>query len=220
MKLYHDSSDRERLVASDSRTARMLLDDDWRPLSEYRYDRKYVYAAAINGDFRYRCLPARGGRYQSSQWWTPWEKEIPTIGLAGLTVTHWKPLPADVDPYNPTAHWYELSGVEMPDPLARAPEPVYEPAPPTERLTPGPRDLLVAMRDGAVLRERGKDWSSFTLTKPGGAPAKITYRPIRPLAESAFIVLDGTLPPRKDRWYDVAWKITEAGHAWLVANVR
>ncbi len=49
------------------------------------------------------------------------------------------------------------------------------------------------MRDGAVLRERGKDWSSWTLQRPGEEPAKVTERPINPLREKAFIARDGTL---------------------------
>jgi hypothetical protein len=220
MKLFHESETyRDQLESSDSRMSRMLLDDDWRPLSEYVYDRKYVYVAALNPTHLYRCMIARGGKYESSEWWTPDNKETSVIGLCWLTVTHWKPLPAGVDAYNPLDHWEELTGHKWLDPLVREPEPEYEPAPPTERLTPGPRDLLVAMRDGAVLRERGRDWSSFTLTPPGGAPAKITARPLRPLLQNVFIARVGTLPPRKDRWFEFDWKITPAGAAWLAANI-
>ncbi|MCS3893429.1 hypothetical protein M2171_002562 [Bradyrhizobium japonicum USDA 38] len=216
MKLFHESDTyRAYLEASES----MLLDDDWRPLSEYVYDRRYVNVAALNPTHLYRRMIARGGRYESSQWWTPSEKEVSVMSLAWMTVTHWKPLPDGIDAYNPLAHWEELTGHAYRDPNVREPEPEYEPAPPTERLIPSARELLVAMRDGAVLRERGREWASFTLTRPGAAPEKITYRPMRPLVQSAFIVLDGALPPRKDRWYDIPWKITDAGQAWLAANV-
>ncbi|WP_340672360.1 hypothetical protein [Bradyrhizobium ottawaense] len=219
MKLYHESETYlPYLERSECKMTRMLLDDDWRPRSEYVYDQRYVYVAALNPTHLYRCMIARGGRYESSQWWTPSEKEVSVMSLAWMTVTHWKPLPDGIDAYNPLAHWEELTGQKLEDPLAREPEPEYEPAPPTERLIPSARQLLVAMRDGAVLRERGREWASFTLTKPGGAPEKITYRPIKPLIHSAFIVLDGALPPRKDRWYDIPWKITDAGFAWLAEN--
>ncbi|WP_256805777.1 hypothetical protein [Bradyrhizobium sp. Bra64] len=218
MKLWHDSEQLAKLENSDSKTARLLLGDDWRPLSEYVYDRRYVYAAAINTYFNYRCVIARGGKYETSFWWTPDNKEEPILGMAGLSVTHWKPLPEGVDAYNPLPHWEELTGHPWLDRKLREPEPEYEPASPTERLIPSARALLVAMRAGAVLRERGRDWSSFTLAHPGGAPEKVTARPIRPLLECVFIARNGTLPPRKDRWYEFEWKITEHGHAWLAAN--
>lgn len=74
------------------------------------------------------------------------------------------------------------------------------------------------MRAGAVLRERGRDWSSFTLAKVGGEPTKVTARPINPLIECVFIARNGTLPPRKDCWYEFDYRIADAGFAWLAAN--
>ncbi len=68
MLLYHENEQRLRLEQSDYKLSRMLLDDDWLPLSEYRYDRRSVYAAAINHNLGYRCYVARGGKYESSDW--------------------------------------------------------------------------------------------------------------------------------------------------------
>ncbi|GLH79752.1 hypothetical protein SSBR45G_46610 [Bradyrhizobium sp. SSBR45G] len=216
MQLDFDDVERaklERQAAEGSAYARLLLSDGWRPLSEYKYDRKYVYTAAVNYYQDTVLIPARGG----SCWWTPFDKENPIVGL---TVTHWMPLPDGVDAYNPIPHLEEISGKKLPDPLLRRPEPVYgPPAPPTLRLTPGPRDLLIALRDGSRLTERGRDWSSFTLTKPCTAPAKITARPIDPLRRAGFIARNGSLPPRTDRWFQFEWRITEHGHAWLAANI-
>lgn len=64
------------------------------------------------------------------------------------------------------------------------------------------------MRDGAVLRERGMRWSSWTLQRPGEEPAKITERPINPLREAAFMARDGVLPASLERWYEFSWRIT------------
>jgi hypothetical protein len=83
------------------------------------------------------------------------------IGMAGLQLTPWKQLPEGVDSYNPVPDRDEFTGRS--DTLARGPEPAYEPAPTRTTLTPDPRDLLRAMRPGAVLRKPGKDWSSWTL---------------------------------------------------------
>lgn len=133
-------------------------------------------------------------------------------------MTHWKPLPAGVDAHHPLAHWELLTGDKLPDLTSRPPEPVYEPGPPTARLTPGPRDLLVAMRYGAVLRERGQRWSSWTLQIPGREPNKLTARPVDRLRELAFIARDGVGPSDPTRRYDCLWSITSAGRAWLAAN--
>jgi hypothetical protein len=81
-----------------------------------------------------------------------------------------------------------------------------------------PRDLLVALHNGAVLHERGYSWSSSTLQTSGEAPKKVAERPINQLRQLAFIERCRTLPDRKDRWYELDWHITPAGYAWLAAN--
>ncbi|MGJ4932253.1 hypothetical protein ACQR1I_35485 [Bradyrhizobium sp. HKCCYLS2038] len=153
MRLDLDDKQRARLEQhGDNVMLQLLLGDGWQPLSDYRYDRRYVYVAAVNGVFNYSCYVARGGRYSSSDWWIPSEKEIPVLGAAGLTITHWQPLPDGVDAYRPLAFWKEITGHDLPGAPLRKPEPVYQPAPPTHRLTPGPRRLLAAIgrRRGAA----------------------------------------------------------------------
>lgn len=215
MRIFEEGDpERSRFENSELRLLRLLLDDDWRPLSEYVYDRRYVYAATVNHLLRSNVLIARGGKQESSYWWTPDNKEVPVMSLAGLSVTHWKPLPDHVDAYNPIPHWEELTGHKhRSEPCPRPPEPIYEPGPPTARLTPGPRDLLVAMRYGAVLRERGQRWSSWTLQRPGREPEKLTARPIDALRELAFIARDGVRPSDPTRWYEFDWHVTDAGRA-------
>jgi hypothetical protein len=100
-----------------------------------------------------------------------------------LYVTHWQPLPDGVDPYT---HHLDLFP-PPPERPVRPPEPVYEPGGVDTRLTPVPRDLLLAMAGGAVLNERGWRWTSWTLQRPGQAPEKISSRGIDRLREVAFI---------------------------------
>lgn len=217
MKLYHEDFYRAILErdAEESVQARLLLGDGWRPLEEYVYDRRYVWAAGVGSwHDNFIAFVGRGGKYTTSSWWRPQMRDLPFAGY----VSYWQPLPDGVDAFNPLAHWEAITGHPWLDPLLREPEPEYEPAPPTVRLIPSARDLLIAMRAGAVLRERGRDWSSFTLAKPGAAPAKVTARPLNPLLECVFIARNGTLPPRKDSWYEFDYGITDAGHAWLAAN--
>jgi hypothetical protein len=50
MKLYHEEETwvaRLEEAAKLWKYARPLLDDGWRPLAQYTYDRRYVYAAAV-----------------------------------------------------------------------------------------------------------------------------------------------------------------------------
>lgn len=75
----------------------------------------------------------------------------------------------------------------------RPPEPVYEPGPPTARLTPGPRDLLVPMRWRRAARAR-TTLVGWTPQRPDGDPEKITERPIGPLRQNSFIARDGVRP--------------------------
>lgn len=100
---------------------------------------------------------------------------------------------------------------------ASRPPPIYVPGSPTTRLTPAPRDVLVAMRDGATLHERGMRWSSWTLRRPGEEPKKVSTRPLDTLIEKVFIARCSALPDHG--WYEIDWKITEHGMAWLAANV-
>ena len=212
MRLDHDDTYRAYLEREARPAHKLLLDDDWRSLSEYVYDRSYVYAAGVTETLIYRLFVGRGGKYAHSYWYTPFNKETPI----GLYVTHWKPLPPGVDVF---AHCDQIFGPRPAKPI-RSPEPLYEPDPPTARLTSVPRDLLAAMGGGAALRERAWQWSSWTLQRPGLAPEKITSRGVDRLREAVFIARDGVLPPGGlKRFHDFDWKITAAGAAWLAANV-
>jgi hypothetical protein len=213
MKLYHEGDIYRAYLerqAKDWRYARLLLDDGWRPISEYVYDRRYVYAAGVNEVHIYRLFIGRGGKYAHSEWWSPNQREIPVP----LYVTHWMPLPEGVNPYT---HGKDLLPPQ-PEKIV-PPEPVYEPGPPTARLTPVPRNLLLAMRAGAVLCERAWQWTSWTLQRPGQAPEKITARGVDRLREFAFIERVGVRPPGElTRFHDWDWRVSNAGFAWLAAN--
>ena len=215
MRLFYESDAQLARLERDAehwQYARLLLGDGWRSLSEYVYDRSYVYAAAVSQSHLYQLFIGRGGKYQTSDWWTPHQRGVPVP----LYVTHWQPLPPGVDP--PT-HSIDLFPPADPPP-SRPPEPVYEPGPATAELTPGPRALLVAMRDGAVLRDCGQRWSSWTVQRLGGEPEKLTARPVDRLRELAFIARDGVRPAEPTRWYEFHWHVTDAGRAWLAANAR
>jgi hypothetical protein len=134
-----------------------------------------------------------------------------------LEVRQWKPIPDDGISIYEREQW--LFG--YPDRLkfVRPPESVYQPGGVSVRLTPGPRDLLVAMRDGARLHERAWRWTEWRLQMPGRDPEKICERGINALRKVAFIQRDGVLPPgRLPRWFEFDWSITPAGRAWLAAD--
>ncbi|MGY3356414.1 hypothetical protein ACVWZK_003077 [Bradyrhizobium sp. GM0.4] len=213
MKLYLGEGIYEahlRREAEQWEYARLLLADDWRPMSEYVYDRTYVYAAGSEGGMN-QLFVGRGGRYSVSPWWSPNNTDTPVP----LYVNAWKPLPDGVDP---RTHALDIFPPRAAKPT-RPPEPVYEPAAPTTRLTPVPRDLLVAMHGGAALHERTWSWTSWTLQRPGRAPEKISSRGVDRLRECAFIERAGVLPPGNlTRFYNFDWRITPAGAAWLAAH--
>jgi hypothetical protein len=219
MKLYHEDFYRARLErdAKDWRFAQLLLGDGWRPLSEYVYDRSYVYAAGVSGwHDNYIIFVGRGGKYQVSDWWRPHNRNEPFHGH----VNYWQPLPEGIDPFVEARAIFPPSEAPPPKPV-RPPEPVYEPGPPTARLTPVPRGLLVAMRAGAVLHERAWRWTTWTLAPPGLAPQRVGTRGIESLRQLAFIERVGVLPPGDlTCFHDFDWKISQAGLAWLAANAR
>jgi len=103
----------------------------------------------------------------------------------------------------------------------RPPEPVYEPGGSDVRLTPVPRNLLIAMRNGAVLHERTWRWTQWHIGAPGTPFVRIAERGINALREFAFIARDGVLPDGNlTRFHEFDWSITPAGHAWLAANAK
>ena len=65
MKLFHEEqrwiSDLEQILWP---YARLLLGDGWRPLSEYVYDRNYVYAVGVTMGHKYVLFIGRGGKYE------------------------------------------------------------------------------------------------------------------------------------------------------------
>jgi hypothetical protein len=130
----------------------------------------------------------------------------------------WKPIPSGdgISVYEREQWLYDdpCSGA-----FVRPPEPVYEPGGTDVRLTPVPRDLLVAMADGARLHERAWRWTEWSLHAPGHEPKKIGERAVNSLVKHAFIARDGVLPSgRLPRWLNFDWSITTAGKAWLAAN--
>lgn len=212
MKLWHGDIYRAHLEmeAEQWQYARLLLGDGWRPMSEYVYDRRYVYAAG-GTESAFHLLIARGGKYKTSDWWTPHSREMPTT----LSVQFWQPLRDGAGPFTHGRVIYPPA----PERPAKPPEPVYEPGGVDVRLTPAPRDLLRAMAGGAVLREATMTWTSWTVTRPGCDPAKFRDRGIDALRKLAFIERDGVLPPgHLARIHRFDWKITPAGAACLAAN--
>jgi hypothetical protein len=114
-------------------------------------------------------------------------------------VTEWKPIPDD----GAYASVYDRDRYLYGDPDAgkyvRPPEPVYQPGDTTVRLTPAPRDLLVAMLDGARMTERAWRWTLFELHVPGHEPKKLGERTVGGVRRHAFIARDGVLPPAGSR---------------------
>jgi hypothetical protein len=193
----------------------LMRSGDWRPRSEYRpTDGEYVYVRGTGLTLANPgCAIARGGKYESSFWWNPDGQQVP------LDVTEWKPFPDDgVTPY---ARWQDFKTMRNDPRWVRPPEPVYPPAGVDAKLTPVPRNLLIAMSGYTILHERAWRWTEWTLRMRGGAPEKLTESRsgILKLRQCAFIERDGVLPPgRLERWFEFDWKITAAGLAWIAAN--
>jgi hypothetical protein len=193
----------------------LLAADDWRPMSEYVPSAEYVY---VKG-YAYMApgpsvAVARRGKHEFSYWFSP-----PPDGLVSLGVTAWKPIPEDGISIYDRMDW--LYGNPESGAFVRPPELVYEPGGVDVRLTPVPRDLLVAMHAGARLRERAWRWTEWSLQKPGKDPDRIRQRGVESLRKVAFIERDGVLPPgRLPRWLEFDWQVTKHGLAWLAQNLR
>lgn len=87
MKLFYESAAQKahlERAAEHWQYARLLLGDGRRPLSEYVYGLKYVYAAAVNHHHRYSIFIGRDGKCETSDWWTPNQRDVPVP----LYVTH------------------------------------------------------------------------------------------------------------------------------------
>ncbi len=81
--------------------------------------------------------------------------------------------------------------------------------------------MLRAMHAGVTLRERVGDWFNYKMTMPDGSPGPaVRTRAMIRLRALAFIERVGDLPPGyPTRVMDYDWKITDAGQAWLAANI-
>jgi hypothetical protein len=208
-----DAEEEAFLAKREEPYARILVGDDWRPLSEYVPTRDFVYVATANESLSISIAVARRGWSALSYWFGP-----PPAGPLSVYPVAWKPIP-DGDGISVYERQEWLREYPERQKFVRPPEKVYPPGDVDVRLTPGPRELLVAMRAGAVLHERAWRWTSWTLQLPGAEPKKLTERPLNPLLKSAFIARGGVLPPgRLERMHEFDWKITEAGAAWLAAN--
>ena len=121
----------------------------------------------------------------------------------------------------PHKRWKAFTANPNDTSFVRPLEPVYEPGGIGVMLTPVPRDLLVAMRDGARLHERAWRWTEWSLQAPGGDPERIRERGINALRKVAFIARNGVLPGgRLPRWFEFDWSITDAGKAWLDVHAK
>jgi hypothetical protein len=193
----------------------LLESDGWRDVSEYVPSRDYCYVKGFAARARGPSVAiARRGKHDTSYWWQP-----DGIPLA-LGVIEWKPFPNDG--ISPHQRWLEFSAPSA-GAFVRPPEPVYEPAGVDAKLTPGPRDLLLAMHGDTELLEYAWRWTEWKLRIGNGnnpEVVKISERAINRLRECAFINRDGVLPPgRLTRWYVFGWVVTAAGKAWIEANV-
>lgn len=183
------------------------------PLSEYGPGEGYVYVKGFAYRAAHPCVAvARPGRHVLSYWHQP-----PPNGPLNLGVIAWMPLPGGMSP-QAAAHF--LYGDPNDDgAFVRPPEPIYPAGGVDTRLSTVPRDLLLAMHDGARLYERAWRWTEWTLIEPGQLPQRIGERGINALRRVAFIARDGVLPPgRLPRWLEFDWIITVAGDAWLAAH--
>ncbi|SDG60425.1 hypothetical protein SAMN05216338_1001879 [Bradyrhizobium sp. Rc2d] len=177
--------------------------DDWYGL----YDCGRFMVALISPDFEHFEAPARVDRERLT-------RRIQTLKrLVDMREEYFRKRREEAERRD--AEYAERMRREEEERASRPP-PVYVPGPPTTRLTPAPKGVLVAMRDGAVLHERGMRWSSWTLQRHGEEPKKVSTRPLDTLIENIFIARCSALPDHG--WYEIDWHITDAGFAWLAAN--
>lgn len=105
--------------------------------------------------------------------------------------------------------------------FVREPDVAVEPWPVTSKVTPEPLAILIAMRDGAVMRERMGDWSEIAMYLPDGTEREIMTRALNRILETGFIERVGERPrswPTKILEFD--WRVTPAGLAWMAANPK
>lgn len=183
----------------------MLEAADWRDLNDYTagtfvYVAGYAYQSPVVS-----VVVARRGQHELSYWQKP-----PPDGPVSMTVVGWKLLPDDGISLYERERW--LYGVPDDGAYVRPPEPIYEAGGINARLSPVPRELLIAIAGGAVLRERAFRWTEWSLQRPGSAPARVGERGVNALRKVAFIARDRVLPPgRLPRWHEFDWLIAGAG---------
>lgn len=95
------------------------------------------------------------------------------------------------------------------------------PWPITARVTPEPLGMMVAIRNGAVLRQRFGDWSEWDMIMPDGSHRMVMTRALDRLLDTGFVDRDGQLPPgHPTSVMEFAWPLTPAGIAWMDANPK
>jgi hypothetical protein len=199
----------QQLAAGDPRVA-ILLADDWNPMDTYRPSEDFHFVKyASDGAYVGHLTVASRGWHPNSYWYARDGRPL------AITPYAWKPIDWSGHP-----SWRAYLDVLWPPapPWVRPPEEVCEPTGTDQRLTPAPRKMLEAMRDGAALREHVWNWTTYKMTT-AGVTSKLRWPSMGQLVRCAFIERIGTLPPghpRKIMVFD--WVITPAGHAWLAAN--
>lgn len=159
------AADLARSSTIDQPYARVLEAADWRDLNDYTagtfvYVAGYAYQSPVLS-----VAVARRGQHELSHWQKP-----PPDGPLSMTVVGWKPLPDDGISLYERERW--LYGVPDDGAYVRPPEPIYEAGGINARLSPVPRELLIAIAGRAVLRERAFRWTEWSLQRPGSAPAR------------------------------------------------
>jgi hypothetical protein len=196
----------------------LLASDGWQDVAGYVPSREYCYVKGFAAYARQHPSVAIGrrGKYETSYWFQPNGEPL------ALAVRWWKPFPTD-DGSSPHQRWVDFFGPSGgAGAYVRPPEEVFEPAGVDAKLKKPARELLSAMFDGAVLRERAWRWTEWTLIASDESSGfKITEHGINPLRKCAFIERDGVLPPgRLPHWFEFNWRVTDAGKAWIEANTQ
>jgi hypothetical protein len=198
---------------TDDRYMQLLLNSDgWRPVEEYVPSRDYCYVRGYAYMARHQSVGiARRGKYDTSYWFQPNGEPL------ALGWVEWKPFPNDG--ISPHQRWLDFSRPND-GAYVRPPEEVYEPAGVDAKLKKPARELLCAMFDGAILRERAWRWTEWSLIASDESSAfRITEHGINPLRKCAFIERDGILPTGRIPWWvEFDWRVTDAGKAWIEAN--
>lgn len=182
--------------------------------------------AARSGDHVYIKAVWWGGATEIRTFVAAWfDGEFRSLLFGHPDAFGWKPLPAGLawqEAHRRLASARAEATAVRPSVAARpTPQAVYATAPNgTEvELTEAPRSVLIGLADGASLLERERGWSNYDLHFTTTSSVVVQRRAMETLSAHGFICRNEQGVPGRNGWLYV-WDLTDAGRAWVAANVR